>query len=122
MAITTSNDPIIIEVVETHVSSIPGEDELTETLKNQTARMLETCFDQRRDDVLQAATQTLTESVIHLHKLLCLQKGVHHSQLTEESIASENADEIDNKREQVNDMVDQHIHRQVRRFITFVGG
>lgn len=121
MAITASNDPIIIEVVEIHASTIPGEDDLTEELKNQTARMLETCFEERQEDVLQTAARTFTESVVHLHKLLCLQEGVHHSQWPEEPGASEEVDAIAEKRQQINDTVEQYMERQVRRFITFTG-
>lgn len=120
MAITTSNDQIIIQVVESSAATIPGEDELTRILKNQTARMLEKCFDERRRDALESATQAFTESVTHLHKLLCLQEGVHESQWIDEPPTDEELEEFDEKREQINHTVEQYIERQVRRYISFV--
>jgi hypothetical protein len=121
MAITTTDDQMIIQVVESTTTAIPGEEDLTHTLKNQTARMLETCFDGRQHDVLETAAKTFAESAVHLHKLLCLQEGVHHSQLAGEELSTERLDAIEEKRDQINDTVEQHIERQVRRYITFAG-
>ncbi len=120
MPITSTNDQIIIQVVESSTTPIPGEDKLTATLKNQTARMLETCFEERREDALEAAAKTFSESAVHLHKLLCLREGVHETQWMDERPTDEEMKEINTKRDQINDTVEQFVERQVRRYITFV--